>query len=147
MSFAEALIEMEVAAAASSLFKSATKGSAGGDGGSVWGSILGFVMSAIGIGGAAEGGYFTKPTLAMIGEGKESEWALPDSKLKALLSASGSRTQVNVHNYGSDEVTTKSRQSGGQEVIDVMVGRSIRRQLGAGALKDEFGRRHAPGVS
>jgi hypothetical protein len=118
-----------------------------GEGGG-FGGMLGGLLGSIGkIFGFAEGGHFTRPTLALVGDGQDSEWALPDSKLRGLLAASGGRTVVNVNNYGSDQVTTKTRRSGGTEIIDVTVARSIRRQLGAGAMKDEFGRRHAPGVS
>ena len=146
-----ALARSMAASLTSDLVKNALKdvfaaagGGTGGGGTGIVSMIIGGIGSILGF---AEGGHFTRPTLAVVGDGQESEWALPDSKLKGLLAASGGRTVVNVHNYGNEQVTTKSRQSGGQEVIDVMVGRSIRRQLGAGALKDEFGRRHAPGVS
>ena len=148
MSFAETIVEMETQAAASWLFTKAASGGGKGGGGSS-GSWIGSLLGGIGsLFGFAEGGHFTRPTLAMVGDGQQSEWALPDSKLKALLSASGGKTVVNVNNYGSDQVTTKNRRGqGGTDIIDIMVGQSIRRQIGAGAMKDEFGRRHAPGVS
>lgn len=50
----------------------------------------------------AEGGIVTKPTLAMIGEGNESEAVLPISKLKAFL--------------GGNNSTTANSQRGGQGV-------------------------------
>ena len=161
MSFAEMMVEMEARALASKILG---VGSQGG-GKDTTGFLIGLIGSILSLGGGllgggggggggggepvavADGGYFTKPTLAMIGEGKESEWALPNSKLKALLAASGGKTVVNVNNYTSDDVKTTTRRRGDTDIIDIMVRQSISRQLSAGAMKDEFRRRHAPGVS
>jgi hypothetical protein len=47
----------------------------------------------------AKGGIITKPTLAMVGEGRESEAVIPLSKLNSMISGGANGLVVNV--YGS----------------------------------------------
>lgn len=55
----------------------------------------GFSFSIPKIPQLAEGGIATKPTMAMIGEGRESEAVLPLSKLKGMLGGGGGGISVN----------------------------------------------------
>lgn len=61
--------------------------------GAVVGGLFGATIGKINIPGLAEGGVVTKPTLALIGEGRESEAVLPLSKLNALVSGGGGQAQ------------------------------------------------------
>jgi hypothetical protein len=52
----------------------------------------------------AEGGIVTKPTLAMVGEGPESEAVIPLSKLDAMLSGRGGGKGQTIHIHGIQNV-------------------------------------------
>lgn len=62
--------------------------------GNIGGGIMSGVRSVIP--GLASGGIVTRPTLAMVGEGRESEAVLPLSKLRGLLGQSGQGVTINV---------------------------------------------------
>jgi hypothetical protein len=49
------------------------------------GGIVGGIGSALGVLGLKEGAIVSKPTVAMLGEGKEPEAVVPISKIEALL--------------------------------------------------------------
>ena len=75
--------------------------------GGIWDKVTGFFgggkktvevtqkVSGAQVPGLASGGIATKPTLAMIGEGRESEAVLPLSKLKGMLGGGGGGMSVN----------------------------------------------------
>lgn len=75
--------------------------------GGIWDKVTGFFgggkktvevsqkVSGAQVPGLASGGIATKPTLAMIGEGSESEAVLPLSKLKGMLGGGGGGMSVN----------------------------------------------------
>lgn len=144
-SFIAQLLEMQVAAAASELFKIGSRAVAGASA-SGGGGLGGFLSTILGaFSGFAEGGIVTRPTLAMIGEGGESEAVIPLSQLRGMVGGGG--TVVNIHNStGADVQTERRRGSDGQDVIDVMVGSSVKRLHARSELRQQFGQRHAPGV-
>jgi hypothetical protein len=77
-------------------------------------AITGF-SRVMAIPGFASGGIVTKPTLAMVGEGGESEAIIPLSKLDRM---SGANVTVNVHNNtGVQAQTRQTVTRSGQEMI------------------------------
>lgn len=76
---------------------------------------------ALAIPGLADGGIVTKPTLAMIGEGGESEAVIPLSKL-GQIGGSGNIT-INVNNNSGVPVQARASQSmdGGRMVVDLFL--------------------------
>lgn len=67
----------------------------------------------------AEGGIVTKPTLAMIGEGGESEAVIPLSKLSNFTGKSN--VVVNVNNSTPANVRTESYFDGTREIINLFI--------------------------
>lgn len=57
----------------------------------------------------AEGGIVTGPTLALIGEGRESEAVIPLSKLNTMISGGGNRVEVYGRLSGSDILLSNER--------------------------------------
>lgn len=57
----------------------------------------------------AEGGIVTSPTLAMVGEGRESEAVIPLSKLDQMLDNSGSSSNVGSITINMDGIMARSR--------------------------------------
>jgi tape measure domain-containing protein len=80
---------------------------------------LSAMSKALTIPGLADGGIVTKPTLAMIGEGGESEAVIPLSKLNQV-GGSGDLT-INVNNQSGVPVNARAdqRMDGGRMVIDL----------------------------
>jgi len=68
-------------------------------------------MAEGGIPGLAEGGIVTGPTLALIGEGRESEAVIPLSKLSAMMDGGGGSQRVEVVGRisGSDILLSNER--------------------------------------
>lgn len=85
----------------------------------------------------AEGGIVSKPTLAMIGEGGESEAVIPLSKLGQV---SGANVQVNVINQTGAPVQATSKQytDGGKMIVDLFLEGYSRNVSG---IQDIVGRR------
>lgn len=86
----------------------------------------------------ANGGIVTKPTLAMIGEGGESEAVIPLSRLGSI--GGGANVQLNVINQSGVPVNAKSsqRMDGGKVIIDLFLegyGRNV------SGIQDIIGRR------
>ena len=74
--------------------------------------FMGIAGTMGGIPGLAEGGIVTGPTLAMIGEGGESEAVIPLSKLSAMMQNSNSgsqRIEVVGRISGSDILLSQER--------------------------------------
>jgi hypothetical protein len=72
----------------------------------------------------ADGGVVTAPTLAVLGEGSESEAVLPLSKLSGLMNSSGGGSvQVNVINQTQENVraSASARMNGKKTVIDLFI--------------------------
>jgi hypothetical protein len=146
-SFIAQLVEMQVAAAATELFKigsrsvSGASAKAGGGGG--LGGILASVLGAFGF---AEGGIVTKPTLAVIGEGSEAEGVFPLSQLRNFVGSAA--PQINVINKGTpiDVESVSQRRTDAGYAIDVTVRDSVRRNNSRGELRSVLGQRHQPGV-
>ena len=57
--------------------------------GAAAGALFQGLISGLGIPGFAQGGIVTRPTLALVGEGRESEAILPLSKLNRLMNGAG----------------------------------------------------------
>jgi hypothetical protein len=57
----------------------------------------------------AEGGIVTGPTLALIGEGRESEAVIPLSKLNSMMSGGSNRVEVYGRISGSDILLSQER--------------------------------------
>lgn len=57
----------------------------------------------------AEGGIVTGPTLALIGEGRESEAVIPLSKLNSMMNGGGNRVEVYGRISGSDILLSQER--------------------------------------
>ena len=86
----------------------------------------------------ADGGIVTKPTLAMIGEGGESEAVIPLSRLGEI--GGGANVQVNVINQTGVPVNarTSQRTDGGKVVVDLFLEGYSRNVSG---IQDIIGRR------
>lgn len=113
----------------------------GGGGGGIAPPIAVGVPSALGNvfrGGAvqafAKGGVVSSPTVFPMARGvglmseKDEEAIMPlargpGQRLGVNASGLGGGTQVNVHNYSGQETNVESRNEGGQEIVDVIVGR------------------------
>lgn len=82
---------------------------------------LNALSRALAIPGLATGGIVTKPTLAMIGEGGESEAVIPLSRLGEM--GGGANVQVNVINQTGVPVNARTRQrtDGGKVVVDLFL--------------------------
>lgn len=102
------LVAAAAAAAALALILSFTPlGAAGGISGAFKGGIFGngagsfgsLFQGLAGLPKLAEGGIVSKPTLALIGEGKESEAVIPLSKLDAMMGASADRGSSRVEPF------------------------------------------------
>jgi len=80
---------------------------------------LNALSRAIAIPGLATGGIVTKPTLAMIGEGGESEAVIPLSKLSSF--GGKANVVVNVNNNTPAAVRTESYFDGTREIINLFI--------------------------
>ena len=79
-------------------------------------------LSPVPIPGLAEGGIVTKPTLALIGEGSESEAVIPLSKLNQFAGSGGAaNVQLNVINESGQPVNARTSQhfDGRQTVVNL----------------------------
>jgi len=104
----------------------------GGGGSSLFSGAGEVAMPGAGVGGGssmfgagapsffAEGGFVTSPTRAVIGEGNESEYVIPASKMKAAMSrySRGARGEAVIPTSGSGD-TGMAEQSAGPTAIDV----------------------------
>ncbi len=99
---------------------------------------LNALSRALSIPGLATGGIVTKPTLAMIGEGNESEAVIPLSRLGEM--GGGANVQVNVINQTGVPVNarTSQRTDGGKVVVDLFLEGYSRNVSG---IQDIIGRR------
>jgi hypothetical protein len=99
---------------------------------------LNALSRAIALPGLATGGIVTKPTLAMIGEGGESEAVIPLSRLGEI--GGGANVQVNVINQTGVPVNarTSQRTDGGKVVVDLFLEGYSRNVSG---IQDIIGRR------
>ncbi len=99
---------------------------------------LNALSRALAIPGLATGGIVTKPTLAMIGEGGESEAVIPLSRLGEM--GGGANVQVNVINQTGVPVNARSSQrtDGGKVVVDLFLDGYSRNVSG---IQDIIGRR------
>lgn len=99
---------------------------------------LNALSRALAIPGLATGGIVTKPTLAMIGEGGESEAVIPLSRLGEM--GGGANVQVNVINQTGVPVNarTSQRTDGGKVVVDLFLEGYSRNVSG---IQDIIGRR------
>lgn len=79
-------------------------------------------ISNLGIPQLAEGGIVSKPTLAMIGEGRESEAVIPLSKLDKILSegGGGGNVTVNVNLSGIAATSRSALRDIGKEIISAV---------------------------
>jgi hypothetical protein len=71
------------------------------------GFAQGFLMEGPGFTPFASGGYVTKPTSALIGEGGESEYVIPASKMRTAMQrySSGARGDAVIPGSGSEPAT------------------------------------------
>lgn len=99
---------------------------------------LSAMSRALAIPGLADGGLVTKPTLAMIGEGGESEAVIPLSKLAGMTG--GANVQLTVINQTGIPVQATSRQhtDGAKIVVDLLL-EGMSRNIGG--IQDVIGRR------
>jgi tape measure domain-containing protein len=135
-SFAAALIEMQVSAAASGLFR-ALAGTGSGKEGLIGKGFAAFIG---GIAGHAEGGLVTRPHFGVVGEAGP-ELIVPLDKLNGF----GGGVQVNVHNYGGQPVQVAQSRIAGRTSIDVMIAGSTARNRAR--QRDFYGDRHRPGAA
>lgn len=98
------MAEMVIKAAIFSAIMSALNPASAGKGGL---SFLGNFSKILGIPGLASGGVATGPTLAMIGEGNESEAVLPLSKLGGMLNTSFNAGAMSGGGAGSGQFILK----------------------------------------
>lgn len=105
-----------------------------------------FMSGSLSILPLADGGIVTAPTLAMVGEGGESEAVMPLSHLQAILGHSSSKSggvQVNIINNSSASVTEKDTRYDDdlqQYVLDIVVDGAERNKGGFGRnLKTALG--------
>lgn len=91
--------------------KDAVSSAAGAIGGGIRGGINAFVGSLPGL---AEGGIVTKPTIAMVGEGGESEAIIPLSKLNGLGGG------ININIYGEVYTEEEQAEKMGNKIADVI---------------------------
>ena len=99
---------------------------------------LNVLSRGLAIPGLATGGIVTKPTLAMIGEGNESEAVIPLSRLNDF--GGGANVQLNVINQSGTPVSARStqRMDGSKMVIDLFLEGYSRNVSG---IQDVVGRR------
>jgi TP901 family phage tail tape measure protein len=78
-------------------------------------------LGSIGSIGFAEGGFVTGPTSAIIGEGGESEYVIPSSKMNAAMSrySRGARGEGVIPASGGSEGSSGTPAAGGPMAIDV----------------------------
>jgi hypothetical protein len=87
-----------------------------------FGSIFKASLAGGEIPGLASGGIVTGPTLAMVGEGGESEAVMPLSKLDSMIGAGGTNVNVNI--------TGKTRTAGNDLVTSYDTTKRIQRRKG-----------------
>jgi hypothetical protein len=85
--------------------------------GAGFGAIFKGVLSGGGIPGMASGGIVTGPTLAMVGEGRESEAVMPLSKLEAMIQPAQPSAQPAMAGGGQMSI-----QKAGAEAVEVAGG-------------------------
>ena len=79
-------------------------------------SVLG---TSLGLTGFAEGGFVTGPTRALIGEGGESEYVIPASKMKSAMNRYASGARGNAVLSGGDETSGGGTATMAPAAIDV----------------------------
>jgi tetratricopeptide (TPR) repeat protein len=99
---AQLLAAVTVAAILAVVLSLATGGIAGTSLQSIGTAMKLVTLPAMGIPGLAEGGIVTGPTLALIGEGRESEAVIPLSKLPQIAGATGGAVEVYGRISGQD---------------------------------------------
>jgi hypothetical protein len=99
---AQLLAAVTVAAILAVVLSLATGGIAGTSLQSIGTAMKLVTLPAMGIPGLAEGGIVTGPTLALIGEGRESEAVIPLSKLPQIAGANGGAVEVYGRISGQD---------------------------------------------
>lgn len=140
-SVAQAAIITAAWAPAAAMVNAATFGAAATSGAAATAgavSMMGAAARAFSPVPFANGGIVTKPTLAMIGEGGESEAVIPLSRLGEM--GGGANVQVNVINQTGVPVNARSsqRMDGGKTVIDLFLEGYSRNVSG---IQDIIGRR------
>lgn len=140
-SVAQAAIITAAWAPAAAMVNAATFGAAATSGAAATAgavSMMGAAARAFSPVPFANGGIVTKPTLAMIGEGGESEAVIPLSRLGEM--GGGTNVQVNVINQTGVPVNARSsqRMDGGKTVIDLFLEGYSRNVSG---IQDIIGRR------
>ena len=99
---AQLLAAVTVAAILAVVLSLATGGLAGTSLQSIGTAMKLVTLPAMGIPGLAEGGIVTGPTLALIGEGRESEAVIPLSKLPQIAGGAGGAVEVYGRLSGQD---------------------------------------------
>jgi len=99
---AQLLAAVTVAAILAVVLSLATNGLVGTNLQSISTAMRLVTLPAMGIPGLAEGGIVTGPTLALIGEGRESEAVIPLSKLPQIAGANGGAVEVYGRISGQD---------------------------------------------
>jgi len=140
-SVAQAAIITAAWAPAAAMVNAATFGAAATSGAAATAgavSMMGAAARAFSPVPFADGGIVTKPTLAMIGEGGESEAVIPLSRLGEI--GGGANVQVNVINQTGVPVNarTSQRTDGGKVVVDLFLEGYSRNVSG---IQDIIGRR------
>lgn len=140
-SVAQAAIITAAWAPAAAMVNAATFGAAATSGAAATAgavSMMGAAARAFSPVPFANGGIVTKPTLAMIGEGGESEAVIPLSRLGEI--GGGANVQVNVINQTGVPVNarTSQRTDGGKVVVDLFLEGYSRNVSG---IQDIIGRR------
>lgn len=140
-SVAQAAIITAAWAPAAAMVNAATFGAAATSGAAATAgavSMMGAAARAFSPVPFANGGIVTKPTLAMIGEGGESEAVIPLSRLGEM--GGGANVQVNVINQTGVPVNarTSQRTDGGKVVVDLFLEGYSRNVSG---IQDIIGRR------
>ena len=140
-SVAQAAIITAAWAPAAAMVNAATFGAAATSGAAATAgavSMMGAAARAFSPVPFADGGIVTKPTLAMIGEGGESEAVIPLSRLGEM--GGGANVQVNVINQTGVPVNarTSQRTDGGKVVVDLFLEGYSRNVSG---IQDIIGRR------
>ncbi len=79
------------------------------------------LLSSFG-GGFAKGGNLSAGKWGIAGEGGEPELIEGPARITPMSKLSGGKTQINVHNYGNDNVSVKESSWGDQRRVDFYIG-------------------------
>lgn len=154
-SFARTLLRMQIAAAASNIgeilsekLRGATASSSKGTTASGTLGLLGTLGKVLGF---AQGGIVRGPVLAAIGENPATrpEVVAPLSDLQQMLEQGGGGAEISVVNAIPAVRATARRVPGrgGRDAFEIQLESALGALLSRGALKDQLGGRHAPGMS